>query len=155
VDLSADGARVDYSEGIPVGGRTQTGQLYLNNHMHITVKYHSSASEYDGKRIVGFEVQPRSLAHAPTPGGPGLATCAPTGPVPGTPPLVLTGQDAAEHVYFTYDVTWEYSKVRWASRWDIYLSMGDKYPARVHWFSILNSFLIVVFLSVRCARGGG
>jgi transmembrane 9 superfamily member 2/4 len=50
-------------------------------------------------------------------------------------------------VLFTYDVTWRPSNVHWASRWDIYLSMGDAVPAKVHWFSIINSLLIVIFLS--------
>jgi transmembrane 9 superfamily protein 2/4 len=50
-------------------------------------------------------------------------------------------------VLFTYDVTWRPSNIHWASRWDIYLSMGDAVPAKVHWFSIINSLLIVVFLS--------
>ncbi|KNC72631.1 hypothetical protein SARC_14810, partial [Sphaeroforma arctica JP610] len=36
------------------------------------------------------------------------------------------------------------SDIPWASRWDMYLSMSD---ARVHWLSMLNSLLIVLFLS--------
>lgn len=45
---------------------------------------------------------------------------------------------------FTYDVHFLPSDVRWASRWDAYLKMGD---GHVHWFSIINSLMIVVFLS--------
>ncbi|ETO16809.1 hypothetical protein RFI_20530, partial [Reticulomyxa filosa] len=36
------------------------------------------------------------------------------------------------------------SDVQWASRWDAYLKMQDP---QIHWFSILNSFMIVIFLS--------
>ena len=41
-------------------------------------------------------------------------------------------------------VTWEESPVRWASRWDLYLYMGDD---QIHWFSILNSLAIVLLLT--------
>ncbi|ETO09211.1 Endosomal P24A protein precursor, partial [Reticulomyxa filosa] len=40
------------------------------------------------------------------------------------------------------------SDVQWASRWDAYLKMQDP---QIHWFSILNSFMIVIFLSAMVA----
>lgn len=46
--------------------------------------------------------------------------------------------------YFTYQVDWEESDIRWASRWDIYLKMAD---VQIHWFSIINSVVVVFFLS--------
>ena len=45
---------------------------------------------------------------------------------------------------FTYDTKWEYSDIRWASRWDLYLYMGDD---QIHWFSIINSLAIVLLLT--------
>ena len=36
------------------------------------------------------------------------------------------------------------SEIRWASRWDTYLLMMDD---QIHWFSIINSLMIVLFLS--------
>lgn len=36
------------------------------------------------------------------------------------------------------------SKVKWASRWDTYLTMSD---VQIHWFSIVNSVVVVFFLS--------
>ena len=36
------------------------------------------------------------------------------------------------------------SEIRWASRWDTYLMMMDD---QIHWFSIINSLMIVLFLS--------
>lgn len=36
------------------------------------------------------------------------------------------------------------SDIRWASRWDTYLKMTDD---QIHWFSIVNSVMIVLFLS--------
>ena len=52
--------------------------------------------------------------------------------------------DGPGEFIFTYDVTWEESAIRWASRWDLYLYMGDD---QIHWFSILNSLAIVLLLS--------
>uniref|UniRef100_A0A671QAL7 Transmembrane 9 superfamily member n=1 Tax=Sinocyclocheilus anshuiensis TaxID=1608454 RepID=A0A671QAL7_9TELE len=36
------------------------------------------------------------------------------------------------------------SEVKWASRWDTYLTMSD---VQIHWFSIVNSVVVVFFLS--------
>jgi len=41
-------------------------------------------------------------------------------------------------------VKWVPSEIRWASRWDPYLKMQD---SQIHWFSIMNSFMIVLFLT--------
>lgn len=51
------------------------------------------------------------------------------------------------HLVFTYGVEFRPSEVKWASRWDVYLSMNHAVPDKVHWFSIINSLLIVLFLS--------
>ena len=45
----------------------------------------------------------------------------------GSSPLAM---DSAGEVVFTYDVKWEYSAIKWASRWDTYLLMGDE---QIHW----------------------
>lgn len=45
---------------------------------------------------------------------------------------------------YTYDVYWELSDISWASRWDAYLRMPG---GRVHWFSILNSLVVVIVMS--------
>ena len=50
----------------------------------------------------------------------------------------------AGEVLFTYSVEWHKSDVVWASRWDIYLAMSD---VQIHWFSIINSVVVVFFLS--------
>ncbi|GMG98845.1 hypothetical protein Nepgr_000685 [Nepenthes gracilis] len=49
-----------------------------------------------------------------------------------------------ERVAFTYEVEFVKSNIRWPSRWDAYLKMEG---ARVHWFSILNSLMVIVFLA--------
>lgn len=49
-----------------------------------------------------------------------------------------------ERVSFTYEVKFVKSDIKWPSRWDAYLKMeGD----RVHWFSILNSLMVIFFLA--------
>ena len=42
------------------------------------------------------------------------------------------------------------SEIRWASRWDTYLLMMDD---QIHWFSIINSVMIVLFLSGMVSKG--
>ena len=45
-------------------------------------------------------------------------------------------------------VIWkENLELPWASRWDIYLSMDDAVPAKIHWMSIANSLVTVLVLS--------
>ena len=54
------------------------------------------------------------------------------------------GLAAGTNVVYTYDVYWELTEISWASRWDAYLRMPG---GRVHWFSILNSLMVVVVMS--------
>jgi transmembrane 9 superfamily protein 2/4 len=49
-----------------------------------------------------------------------------------------------ERVSFTYEVEFVKSNIQWPSRWDAYLKMAG---ARVHWFSILNSLMVIFFLA--------
>ena len=64
------------------------------------------------------------------------------------PHLLISGDGPAPtSVTFSYDVFWVPSDIQWASRWDIYLSMGNLYSDNVHWFSIVNSVIIAVFLT--------
>lgn len=57
-------------------------------------------------------------------------------------------QLASGKVLFTYDVIWtENKEVSWASRWDIYLSMGGTTSNKIHWLSVSNSLIIVFVLT--------
>ncbi|KAE8673078.1 Transmembrane 9 superfamily member 11 [Hibiscus syriacus] len=49
-----------------------------------------------------------------------------------------------ERISFTYEVEFVKSNIRWPSRWDAYLRMEGSH---VHWFSILNSLMVITFLS--------
>ena len=55
-------------------------------------------------------------------------------------PAPTPGPPGAKIVY-TYDVYWDTSDITWSSRWDAYLRMPG---GKVHWFSILNSLMVVV-----------
>ena len=105
-----------------------------------------------GNLIVGFTAAPYSIAH--TFDGEWNKTCAPNcklstclpGPEGGFAQHKPQRIDPAQggSVIWTYDVVWEESDVKWASRWDIYLQMTDD---KIHWFSIINSFVILLFLT--------
>lgn len=112
----------------------------MNNHLRFIVKYHKSET-FPGARIVGFEVEAYSVQHSYT--GEWNAKEPKLTSVPLRPDLPPMPAHAPE-VIFTYDCVWEHSDIAWASRWDLYLKMGDD---QVHWFSILNSLVIVFLLS--------
>ena len=48
-------------------------------------------------------------------------------------------------IVFTYDVKWEQSTITWDSRWDVYLHGNP--DDEIHYFSIVNSLMIVLFLT--------
>eukprot|EP00286_Rhodomonas_abbreviata_P012809 CAMPEP_0181327422 /NCGR_PEP_ID=MMETSP1101-20121128/22094_1 /TAXON_ID=46948 /ORGANISM="Rhodomonas abbreviata, Strain Caron Lab Isolate" /LENGTH=686 /DNA_ID=CAMNT_0023436083 /DNA_START=12 /DNA_END=2072 /DNA_ORIENTATION=+ len=138
-----------------------TGQIVLFNHLRFTILYHEDPSRH-GMRIVGFEVEPYSVEHsyvnqidfdecfnaiAGDNMQCNLNTCSADEMVSlNSPPLLLDPKrESPTEVIWTYDVVFEPSPIRWSTRWDTYLQSAD--DAQVHWFSILNSFMIVVFLS--------
>ena len=63
-------------------------------------------------------------------------------PEPGE--VCLTFAHAGTSIVYTYDTFWDESSISWASRWDAYLKMPG---GRVHWFSILNSLMVVLVMS--------
>ncbi len=141
----------------------QMFQIYLNNHLQISLFYHEHA---DGEyRVVGFEVEPRSVRWDSLKVDNGA--CSPkAGVLRELPPqeLVRDGPfafastarsnrtssspvSAENTVLWTYSVSWNESPVKWASRWDTYLAMRD---VQIHWFSIINSIVVVLCLSGNC-----
>merc|ERR1712232_1380068 len=128
------GGESTYMNGFPVG-LERNGQYYIHNHVTLALKYHEAPGEYEGYRIVGFEVEPRSMTQA-TRGQEILCEDGVAHPV--------YDLDLNNEIIFTYDVRWTWSDVRWASRWDNYLKMTG---GQIHWFSILNSLMIMLFLS--------
>jgi hypothetical protein len=91
--------------------------------------------------VVGFEVMPCSIKREKGDEVTNVA-CKPWGDA--SNPEAQKVYEGADIVY-TYDVYWQESDIEWASRWDAYLRMPN---GSVHWFSILNSLLVVLVMSV-------
>ena len=131
-------------------------RAYLHNHLRFTILYNRDPAT-DLSRVVGFEVEPFSVKHKyagawPSGGGggggggaapPALSTCSGDALTHALPPQPL---EPGEEVVFTYDVRFVASDIRWAVRWDTYLRMVGG-AGQIHWFSIVNSVMIVLFLS--------
>lgn len=136
-----------YDRGYPVGVKGKDGKYYINNHLHFKVLYHED-KESGTSRIVGFEVEPFSVEHEVKGEWKGeqseLSTCNAKSDVHVKDQEKRQKVDDDEEIVFSYDVVYEASDIAWASRWDTYLIMTDK---QVHWFSIINSLMIVIFLS--------
>ncbi|KAF9896498.1 hypothetical protein BX616_007329, partial [Lobosporangium transversale] len=60
-----------------------------------------------------------------------------------SPPVYLD-EKATTPVTYTYSVKWNEVATAWATRWDKYLLVGEP---RIHWFSLVNSIIIVLFLT--------
>lgn len=143
-----DGQAKVYEHGYRVGFKgkysgTNEEKYFIHNHLSFKVMFHKDL-ETDVARIVGFEVSPHSIAHEYKEWkdqDTQLVTCTKNIMQSGTPPQEV---DVDKEVVFTYDVTFEESDIKWASRWDTYLLMNDD---QIHWFSIINSLMIVLFLS--------
>ncbi|KAI3912162.1 hypothetical protein MKW92_026487 [Papaver armeniacum] len=129
-----------------VSGLSKDEKYFINNHLSFKVMYHMDP-ETEMARIVGFEVTPNSINHEYKvwdEKNPQLVTCNPTTKVMLQGSTVPQEVDKDKEVVFTYDVSFQESDIKWASRWDTYLLMNDD---QIHWFSIINSLMIVLFLS--------
>lgn len=92
--------------------------------------------------IVGFEVAPCSLYRKA--GKPIENIVCDSADRQPAPQEIKEG----EKIMYTYDVYWQISDIKWASRWDSYLRMPG---GKVHWFSIMNSMLIVLVMATLVA----
>ena len=119
--------------GFPLGDLDNEQRKVLNNHFEIVIEYHEAGK--DQYRIVGVLVEPHSRADSSYKDG--KASCGEGGP------NQLLNEDGETSVTWTYGVYWSPSTTAWATRWDSYLHVFD--PS-IHWFSLVNSAVIVVFL---------
>ncbi|KAH8328558.1 hypothetical protein KR067_010773, partial [Drosophila pandora] len=128
-------SEVTYEHGYRLG-QVDGENIYINNHLKFIMSYHMHTK---GKyRVVGFEVETVSVSHKE------LKFHGETCNFPDSARPQLVNPNGETQLYFTYSVEWKESKVSWASRWDIYLGMRD---VQIHWFSIINSLVVVFFLS--------
>lgn len=165
-----------YWQGFPVGFIGEDGLAYINNHVNIEIMYHRVETDSNKFRIVRFTVEPFSINHDfeaqdddDDETDEVFEVADISNPITSCDPrmsankkihtnydmIVENGRShqlASGNVLFTYDVIWtENPSLHWASRWDIYLSMDNAIPAKVHWLSIANSLVIVIVLSAMIA----
>ncbi|EWC46106.1 hypothetical protein DRE_04680 [Drechslerella stenobrocha 248] len=127
-----------YSQGFSLGGVGGDQKPFLNNHYDIIVDYHRIPGRNERQnRVVGVVVQPSSRTQKISGGAVKTADCNSEQPQ-------YLREDGDTEVAFTYTVYWIESPTAWATRWDKYLHVFDP---RIHWFSLVNSAIIVVFLT--------
>jgi transmembrane 9 superfamily protein 2/4 len=157
------------STGFPIGVRADDGEYYVYNHHKLTVLVNkqngttrvetlmatadgselmgfNGGKEGGGYTVVGFEVVPCSVDHD-------LAAVKDKNMYDEIASKAAAGCDPSvvgmrvhdnRSLVFSYEVTFVESSIGWPSRWDAYLEIGG---AKVHWFSILNSIVVVTFLA--------
>eukprot|EP01062_Namystynia_karyoxenos_P002647 TRINITY_DN10935_c0_g5_i1.p1 TRINITY_DN10935_c0_g5~~TRINITY_DN10935_c0_g5_i1.p1 ORF type:complete len:680 (+),score=241.80 TRINITY_DN10935_c0_g5_i1:118-2040(+) len=137
---------IGYPLGVPKKWSPDKSGALLNNHLAITIDYHrpqykaSALGDEDAWRIVGFSCVPHSVQHADP------SKCTDSGDFRPEDLPKLKVSDATS-VLWSYSVSWrENTNTEWATRWDIILRSAPA-DAKIHWFSIINSLLIVLFLS--------
>ncbi|KAI0240055.1 Transmembrane 9 superfamily member 4 [Lamellibrachia satsuma] len=128
-----------YEHGYKLGF-VSNKKVFLFNHLKLKMKFHHREEE-DIYRVVGFEVEASSIKYD-TSKEPKKGEC-PADSKEGKQSVEIAEKGTTD-VMFTYEVTWEKSDVQWTSRWDTYLDMSD---VQIHWFSIINSVVVVFFLA--------
>lgn len=112
--------------------------FYVFNHVEIKITYHSGTSEgWPGARLVAATLEPKSINHKDEKS----LNC------DGSAPMEIPGDFGRDvSVVYSYAVKFvEDNSIKWASRWDyILVSMPH---TNIQWFSIMNSLVIVLFLS--------
>ncbi|XP_010088424.2 transmembrane 9 superfamily member 11 isoform X1 [Morus notabilis] len=152
--------------GYPVGVKIKDS-YYVFNHLKFKVLVHKyeeanvarvmgtgdaaeviptigKGSDVPGYMVVGFEVIPCSTMHKADlvknlkmyEKYPSAIKCDPTS--------VSVPVKEGKPIVFTYEIEFEESDIKWPSRWDAYLKMEG---SKVHWFSILNSLMVITFLA--------
>jgi transmembrane 9 superfamily member 2/4 len=153
----ADQQLGSYKRGFPVGETDAQGRFFLYNHIRIIIltnKDPYAAEEGKTKfRVVGFEVVPTSIKHdyenEPLAGQElETKTC---GKFVNIEEVAVNNHqylDPAKDttVLFTYDVQFQPSDILWEERWDRIISSKSSND-KIHWFSIINSLMIVLFLT--------
>ncbi|XP_065226511.1 transmembrane 9 superfamily member 2 [Planococcus citri] len=127
-------------------GNTRPEHYYLFNHVDLKIIYHSgeheewgSSFQGNGGRIIAIKVTPRSINHKDRAN---LKCDGIQEPMSFDKEKLSNPVD----VTYSYSVTFERNDtIKWSSRWDYILEVSPQ--TNIQWFSILNSLMIVFFLS--------
>lgn len=133
-------------DGCPVNAKyNRPGNYYPFNHVSLTITYHSGATEEwgvgfgaNGGRIISVKVEPLSINHK----NPEKLDCS------SNEPLAIPTKTDNMNINITYSYSVKFVKndeIKWSSRWDYILESMPH--TNIQWFSILNSLVIVLFLS--------
>ncbi|GMT33198.1 hypothetical protein PFISCL1PPCAC_24495, partial [Pristionchus fissidentatus] len=121
---------------------SQPDSYYIFNHVDIVIEFRDMSldpnyfEEKVGGRIIHIKVTPRSIKHKSE----GSLDCSPEAPA-----LPIGASETKSEITYSYSITWKKTDVKWSSRWDYIL---DSMPhSNIQWFSIMNSLVIVLFLS--------
>jgi transmembrane 9 superfamily protein 2/4 len=151
-----------YSGGFPIGFMDpEKKQPYLYNHVNIYIDYYALGD--DGYRVIGFAVEPLSVHHkfegdydwdgeSVEGMNKTLNTCPSIGLLRSNSIREFQVVKAGQKILFTYGVTFIPSEVEWTSRWDVYLSEDHLVPDQVHSYSISNSVIFVLCLTLFLIR---
>ena len=134
--------------GYPLGSKlidskTEKDEFFLHNHLRFTVDYNDEEVAGGLARIVGFSVKPVSFNHD------GSIQCkdpSPRNNMSTLLPLKLSKDQNDLLVTYSYEVKWRKVSTVWADRWDVYL-LGRPDDTIAHHMSIINSFMVVLFLA--------
>ncbi len=163
-----------YWQGIPLGYVDKaTNKAFVYNHINIQVGYHEVESDPGHYRIVQFSIQPFSINHDFEPNidlliedghylpsivkiNNPIDSCARKSNVHTTYAMLTAPgrepQRASGHTIFTYDVIWiENKQLHWPHRWNVYLTMDNAIPPKVHWLGITKGLIVVFILSATIA----
>ena len=160
---ASDKNYIIYQKGIPIGFKS-AGKVYIYNHLHFVIKVHKEAKK-EAWKVVGFQIQPFSIRNH------GDSICDSMDMQSLLHKFSMfseekvtenedvefmhnlnqdnSAQELEKDVLYSYSVTFEDSPIPWSSRWDNYLYHDG---GEIHWLSILNSFGMVIFLSVMVAH---
>ncbi|KAH8334300.1 transmembrane 9 superfamily member 2 [Drosophila kikkawai] len=134
-------------EGCPINSiYNQPMHYYPFNHVDLEMTYHSGQSEDWGigfgnsGRIISVKVTPKSIKHT----DPKNPNCLSTEPLAISENSLKPGEQL--RIIYTYSVKFvKNDSIKWSSRWDYILESMPH--TNIQWFSILNSLVIVLFLS--------
>ncbi|XP_063967013.1 transmembrane 9 superfamily member 2-like [Lytechinus pictus] len=119
----------------------QASHHYIFNHINITIAYHPTTDQEGINRLVSAKLEPLSMKHKKP------DECIfPTSIE--YEPMSLQKAELAKDWEITYSYSVNFvpnTHVRWASRWDYILESMPH--TNIQWFSIMNSLVIVLFLS--------
>ncbi|XP_052784678.1 transmembrane 9 superfamily member 2-like [Mya arenaria] len=126
---------------------SEKSTFYFFNHVDIHVRYHPGSGEEWGKtiptggRIISAKIVPKSIKFDNNASGKQMCTDQ-------LPMGVKAGKIDTDDlkIRYTYSVVWEEDRnTKWSSRWDYILESMPH--TNIQWFSIMNSLVIVLFLS--------